>query len=449
MGGVVVPIAMRLLPVLALTLGLTGAFACTRVEGILDGIPARAPATPHEAYLASLIEAGLDTSALADRWREAATRALDDPMPMEPPFEEIAFYPAEEPTAASYRIMIDRGQSIRISYTAEPADVAGVFLDVYRLEAAGAPTHVANALPGARALEFEPSRAGEFLVRVQVELLRDVRVRLRVVKAAVLAFPVGGRDTRAIQSSFGAVRDAGRREHDGVDIFAPRGTPVLAASAGIVSRVGDQRLGGRVVWVRDARRGMSQYYAHLDRQLVERGQRVQPGDTIGLVGNTGNARTTPPHLHFGLYQRGEGPIDPFGFLRQPPGDPPRLRVDTIRLGEWVRTRSEARGSVGADGDIVLEPYTVVRVLGAAGTRLRVRLPDGHVVLLAGGVEALDMAIEEAELAAGVPMLTAPSPGALAASRIREDGTFPVVGRFLDYLLVRPPDGRDAWVEAPR
>ena len=192
------------LVVLALTLGLTGAFACTRIEGILDGIPARAPATPHEAYLASLIEAGLHESALADRWREAATRALDDPMPMEPPFEEIAFYPAEEPTAASYRIMIDRGQSIRISYTAEPADVAGVFLDVYRVEAAGAPTHVANALSGARALEFEPSRAGEFLVRVQVELLRDVRVRLRVVKAAVLAFPVGGRDTRAIQSSFPA-----------------------------------------------------------------------------------------------------------------------------------------------------------------------------------------------------------------------------------------------------
>ena len=92
---------------------------------------------------------------------------------------------------------------------------------------------------------------------------------------------------------------------------------------------------------------------------------------------------------------------------------------------------------------------MVRVLGAAGAWLRVRLPDGRVVLLAGGVEALDMAIEEAELAAGVPMLTAPSPGALAASRIREDGPFPVVGRFADYLLVRPPDGRDAWVEAPR
>lgn len=58
--------------------------------------------------------------------------------------------------------------------------------------------------------------------------------------------------------------------------------------------------GGKVVWMRDEARGMSLYYAHLDSQHVAAGAYVRPGDTLGFVGKTGNARTTPPHLHFGI-----------------------------------------------------------------------------------------------------------------------------------------------------
>jgi murein DD-endopeptidase MepM/ murein hydrolase activator NlpD len=62
--------------------------------------------------------------------------------------------------------------------------------------------------------------------------------------------------------------------------------------------------------------GMRLYYAHLDTQLVVPGQFVRAGEPIGTVGNTGNAITTPPHLHFGVYwrQRG-GARDPSAFLR--------------------------------------------------------------------------------------------------------------------------------------
>lgn len=425
-----------------------GSTACSRVETVaVDGVSA--PSTPHEAYLTSLARAGLGSSALAEQWAAAAEAALASPVRLEPPFEEIAFYPSEEPAAAAYVVSIERGQSVDISFEVEPADAQGVFVDVYRLGADGALSHVAYAHQGARRLEFEPTQAGDFVVRVQPELLRDVRVRLRMVKGPVLAFPVFGRDGESILSAWGAERDAGRRQHEGVDIFAPRGTPVLAASDGVVSRVGDQRLGGRVVWVRDERRGISQYYAHLDSQLVARGQRVRAGDTLGLVGNTGNARTTAPHLHFGLYVRRGGAIDPWHFLRVPPRNPPRLRADSTLLGRRVRTTSVVSASATSARPDTLEPYTVVRVLGAAGRDLRVRLPDGRSTLVRGVVETLDTPIDEALVAAGAPILAAPSPQAPATTHQDRGGPVPVVGRFREYLLVRPSSGPEAWIEIPR
>ena len=105
------------------------------------------------------------------------------------------------------------------------------------------------------------------------------------------AFPVAGRDEQAAQSFWGATRDAGRRSHQGVDIFAPRGTPVVAATAGVVTRVGQNALGGNVIFLVESGRRWAFYYAHLDRQLVAEGTRVAAGDTLGLVGNTGNARS--------------------------------------------------------------------------------------------------------------------------------------------------------------
>ena len=90
----------------------------------------------------------------------------------------------------------------------------------------------------------------------------------------------------------------------------------LAASRGIVTSVGTNRLGGNVVWVWDPERRQSQYYAHLSRQAVSLGTRVEAGEIIGYVGNTGNARSTSPHLHFGIYSFGEGPIDPFPYIEE-------------------------------------------------------------------------------------------------------------------------------------
>ena len=93
--------------------------------------------------------------------------------------------------------------------------------------------------------------------------------------------------------------------------------PVRSATRGVVARIGDHGIGGRHVWVIGPG-GERHYYAHLDRWApgLHAWQRVARGDVLGFVGNSGNARTTPPHLHYGIYGSA-GAIDPKPRLRDP------------------------------------------------------------------------------------------------------------------------------------
>jgi murein DD-endopeptidase MepM/ murein hydrolase activator NlpD len=116
--------------------------------------------------------------------------------------------------------------------------------------------------------------------------------------------PVDGASSRAVVNTWAAPRPGGRL-HEGVDIFAPRDTPIVSTTRGLVTKVGTNSLGGQVVWILGP--GLeSHYYAHLDRFAdIHRGDIVHAGDLIGYVGRTGNARGTPFHLHYGIYRRGK------------------------------------------------------------------------------------------------------------------------------------------------
>jgi peptidoglycan LD-endopeptidase LytH len=132
---------------------------------------------------------------------------------------------------------------------------------------------------------------------------------------ARLQMPVEGASAGAVADTWHAPRSGGRR-HEGQDIFARRGTPVRPAAAGYVVRVGENELGGKVVFVVGAG-GRTYYYAHLDAHAagVDAGDYVTPADDfIGYVGTTGNAAGTPPHLHFGVYAR-DGAINPLPLLK--------------------------------------------------------------------------------------------------------------------------------------
>jgi murein DD-endopeptidase MepM/ murein hydrolase activator NlpD len=131
-----------------------------------------------------------------------------------------------------------------------------------------------------------------------------------------LAFPVAGSRSN-VGSFWGDVRDGGKRKHEGIDIFAKKGTPVVAVCSGVITSVATTPRGGKVVWLQSFTHPWSAYYAHLDQQKVRRGQIVKKGQVLGTVGNTGNARTTPSHLHFGIYTW-NGAVNPFPYVKDSP-----------------------------------------------------------------------------------------------------------------------------------
>lgn len=143
----------------------------------------------------------------------------------------------------------------------------------------------------------------------------------------VFPLPAGAR-YEPMQPNFGAGRSWSpggpvSRRHQGQDIMAATGTPVVAAGGGRVLRIGWNQYGGwRLLLALDDAPGYRLYYAHLNGygpNLYE-GARVQPGQLVGYVGSTGygpegTRGRFPPHLHVGLYRQDGTAVDPFPYLR--------------------------------------------------------------------------------------------------------------------------------------
>ena len=130
-------------------------------------------------------------------------------------------------------------------------------------------------------------------------------------------FPVAGPHwTRGAIGEFGAPRSGGR-VHEGFDVVASCGTPLVSVRGGRVRRAGyDPVLYGNYLLIHGENEHRSYFYAHLRRPAgVDRGDRVSTGQRIGAVGATGNARTVGCHLHFEIHVDGR-PIDPEPALRR-------------------------------------------------------------------------------------------------------------------------------------
>ncbi|TGE24537.1 M23 family metallopeptidase [Hymenobacter aquaticus] len=410
--------------------------------------------TPHEAYARRLRQAHLDETALGRDWLAAADRALRDSLVVTLPFQETGLFRADRATAAAYRYAVRAGERINISLSLAPGTDAHVFLDAYELSPHQLPSPVASADTTALSFSYDATDSQQHLLRVQPELLRAGRYTLRIQRAPSLGFPVKGKSDVAVGSFWGADRDQGARRHEGIDIFARRGTPAVAAVPGLITRVGETKLGGKVVWLADARHGQHLYYAHLDKQLVQPGQMVKAGDTLGLVGNTGNARTTNPHLHFGVYRAGRGAVDPFPFVRQADALPPAPRTRPERLGQWVRVSAKAatlRRSPAAKAAAVaaLGRNTPLLVVGSQASWYRVEQPDGRLGYVAAEavVPAAAPVLRREALAASADLYAHPTAVAVPLDTLPARAQVAVLGEFRGFRLVRSAAGTIGWLPA--
>jgi peptidoglycan LD-endopeptidase LytH len=141
--------------------------------------------------------------------------------------------------------------------------------------------------------------------------------------AATLTIPVAGVRAEDLLDTFNEAR--GQRRHDALDIPAPRGTPVVAATDGRVLRLFTSERGGLMIYTADASERFVLMYAHLDSYAggLTDSTRLRRGQVIGYVGTTGNAPPNVPHLHFAIARSTnvsrwwEGtPVDPLPLFRR-------------------------------------------------------------------------------------------------------------------------------------
>jgi murein DD-endopeptidase MepM/ murein hydrolase activator NlpD len=119
-----------------------------------------------------------------------------------------------------------------------------------------------------------------------------------------LVTPIAGLTPQELHDTFNENR--GGHPHEAIDIMQPRGTPVHAVIAGTIRKLFLSKAGGNTIYEFDDDSRYSYYYAHLEGYVVglHEGMHVNPGDVIGYVGSTGDARPDAPHLHFTVFELG-------------------------------------------------------------------------------------------------------------------------------------------------
>ncbi len=266
--------------------------------------------SPRQLYANGLEKSNLTATSMVQAWLNAGETALHDSILVILPFQETGYFSMTEPQARFYRFDVRDGQVLTLTTVVKSKTNAKLFIDLFTLDNTNwKPLAHADSLT----LTHEFEKAGSCLVRIQPELLINLFYSITLSVTPVLLNPVKGASNKSIGSFYGDPRDGGKRKHEGIDIFAPKGTLVIAPTDGVVARVGSSTLGGKTVWMNDVKRGHSYYFAHLDSQMIKAGAKVKQGDVLGTVGNTGNARTTPSHLHFGVYQNAYK--DPVAYIR--------------------------------------------------------------------------------------------------------------------------------------
>lgn len=360
------------------------------------------PVTPLEHYEQELYKDKAEKTISGQTWFRTGKEVLGDLLFTEVPYQE-RFYLGDSIPAQSIRMIIPKGRRLVINASRNEEDsLSKLFLELFRIRRNGKPQRIEYLKTNESILTTADFEDDTLLIRIQTGLNEKLRVSLSITTQPTLTFPLPGYGMKNMLSFWGAQRDGGARSHEGIDIKAPRGTPVIAVEDGFITQTGTNNLGGKVVFLSSNGSPYSIYYAHLDSQLVSVGQRVIRGDTLGLVGNTGNAITTAPHLHFGIYTRGSGAVDPLPFINDKKEKLSSLPAKSVWLGDSVRIKNKVNVYTSSDFSNsskirALPRNEVIRILAELVKGYRVALSDGTKGYIpATGLESLDKQVSRSK-----------------------------------------------------
>lgn len=408
------------------------------------------PASPHEAYQRKLINAGLDKTMMGTSWINAANQSLEKALNINIPFRETGYFAAERIPATAYRFTAIRGQKLSISLSKNPADQFMIYVDLWEYSGNSTPKLLASTDTLSNTLQFNIKTTATYLLRLQPELLRSGQYTLEITTGPSLGFPVKSASAK-IESFFGDGRDENSRKHEGIDIFDKFHTPVIAAAEGTVTRVNENNLGGKVVMMRPKGEDYTLYYAHLDKQIATEGQQVLPGDTLGLMGNTGNAQTTSPHLHFGIYTT-EGAVNPLPFVTPAIKRPAKITGSLNYLNTTARTLGNSILYQAPDDKAphlaALKSGSIVLVIAASDNWYTVQLPNGLTGFIQNK-QITNTKIPLRKIRIGMSQQKVyDRPDTLAAVKLNLTAgrNIDILGNFANYHLIENQDKQTGWIK---
>jgi len=315
-------------------------------------------------------------------WDSIGQLAFTQNVEIPTPYRQTGFFLKGRAEVLAYELPLKQGEQIDIQVNSDTVGMQ-IFIDFFQKKK-GKWYPILKSKKGQTTFHFTVPTSETYLLRVQPEFHKAGNYELKILKNPTYLFPVAGKGNEDVWSFWGVPRDGGKRKHEGIDVFAKRGVPLVAATDGYITNVSDHGLGGKQVWMKDTKTNNAIYYAHLDKQLVQEGQKVERGDTIGLVGNTGNARTTHPHLHFGIYRpHKKGAVDPLPFVKSYRNRFLRnaavLKQDIINQG-ITYNNANFRSKPNAKKSFIkkIPNGQPLELLGAAGRWYHVRTMDGEV-----------------------------------------------------------------------
>lgn len=392
--------------------------------------------TPLEKYEERLKDDGLQNTAEGRQWQAASDSAFHRSVVIQLPYRHTGAFSAVKPQALALSFPVKQGEQLHFLIKKDTAANFVLYAELYKQEADGNAKLLQAIDTNTADFSQTITETGTYILKLQPQLFRVGRYSLSIATGPSLFFPVA--DKKAyIGSVWGDARDGGQRSHEGVDIFAPKRTPAVAAADGFITGVREGGIGGKTVWLRPNGQNVTLYYAHLDEQWVQEGQAVKKGDTVGLVGNTGNAAHTPSHLHFGVYGSG-GALNPFPFVNRTVSYAPALPAKNF--SDYLRLRKDLKTETGTT-----PKNSLLLPLAITANGYLAELPDGRIVQLpSASVQEVLQPIKKTKALIASSLYAKPADDASAKATVSAGSVVSILGYFNQYVYVQAAN-QNGWV----